>query len=163
MSRRTIRGVYLLIENRDGKDPKTMTEQILAIYPILPGQKVNSDFEIAPHTSNATPHDNNNLQPEQNAAEQSSGDGNDLIDFGDSAPNAKAVTANQNISSQHRTRSVSLMDDDQHINAMNDKMGNMNLMGPMQTPGNPSTGTPRPLERTDTETSEVDSFFDAEG
>ena len=163
MSRRIVREVYLLIENRDGKNPKTMIEQILAITPILPGQRANSDFEIPPHTSNTTSHHSNDPQPEPKAAAQSSGDGNDLIDFGDSTPNAKAVTANQNISSQHRTRSVSLMDDDRHINAMNDKMGNMNLMGPMQTPGNPSTGKYRPLERTDTETSEVDSFFDAEG
>ncbi|KAF7509800.1 hypothetical protein GJ744_007495 [Endocarpon pusillum] len=154
---------WILNATIDGKDPKTMTEQILAITPILPGQKVDSAFDIPPHTPNATPNHNNNLQPEQNAAAPPSGDGNDLIDFGDSASNAKVVTANQNISSQHRARSVSLMDDDRHINAMNDKMGNMNLMGPMQASGNPSTGEHQPLERTDTETSEVDSFFDAEG
>lgn len=153
----------MLTKNRDGKDPKTLTEQILAITPILPGQKVKSDFEIPPHTSSTTSHSGNDLQKEQTANAQPYGGGNDLIDFGDLAPNAKAVTANQNISSQHRTRSVSLMDDDRHINAMNDKMGNMNLMGSMQTSGHPSTGKDRPLERTDTETSEVDSFFDAEG
>ncbi len=163
MSRRTIREVHLLIKNRDGKDPKTLTEQILAITPILPGQKVKSDFEIPPHTPSTKSHHGNDLQQEQTGAAQMYGGGNDLIDFGDPAPNTKAVGASQNNSSQHRARSVSLMDDDRHINAMNNKMENMNLMGSMQTSEQPFTGKDRPLARTDTETSEVDSFFDAEG
>lgn len=153
----------MLIENRDGRDPKEMTEQILAIAPILPGQKVNHDFEIPPHAPSAPTPTETDWQHNQKATAPPPGDGNDLIDFGGSAPNAKAVIANQNVPYQHRTRSMSLMDDDQHINAMNDKMGNVNLMGPMQTSATPSAGKGQPLERTDTQTSEVDSFFDAEG
>ncbi len=163
MSRRTIRKVLLLIKNRDGKDPKALTEQILAIAPILPGQKVKSDFEIPPHASSTTLHHGNDLQQGQTGAAPSYGGGNDLMDFGDPASNVKAVAANQNNPSQPRTRSVSLMDDDRHLNAMNDKMENMNLMGSLQASGQPSPGKQRPLARTDTETSEVDAFFDAEG
>lgn len=57
----------------DASDPKTLTEQILAIYPILPGQKSGA-AQLPPrqHTDEAPP-----LQPRNN----------DLIDFGqDSTP-----------------------------------------------------------------------------
>lgn len=156
-------GSHLLIAYRDAKDPKGMTEQILAIAPILPGQKVNSDFEIPPRAPNTTTHLEKTPQQNQGTPAPASGGGNDLIDFGAQAPNATAVAANQNVPSQHRTRSVSLMDDDRHINAMNNQMGKMKLMAPTQTPATTSTGNGKPLERTDTQTSEVDAFFDAEG
>jgi hypothetical protein len=54
------------------------------------------------------------------------------------------------------------MDDDHHINAMNDKIGHMKLMEPTKTSAPPPTGNEKPLERTDTQTSEVDAFFDAQ-
>ncbi len=153
----------MLMENRDAKDPSEMTKQILAIAPILPGQKVNRDFDIPPHVTTSPTHNENNGQQTQQATTPASSGGNDLIDFGASAPNVKAVAAKQNVVSQYRARSVSLMDDDRHGSAMNDKMGSMKLMEPTKTPAPPTNGEERPLERTDTQTSEVDAFFDAEG
>lgn len=50
-----------------------------------------------------------------------------------------------------------LMDSDHGISGMNDQMKDMRLQQPM-TPG-----TGKPLKRTDTETSEVDEFVDAQG
>lgn len=49
------------------------------------------------------------------------------------------------------------MDSDHGISGMNDQMKDMRLQQPM-TPG-----TGKPLKRTDTETSEVDEFVDAQG
>jgi hypothetical protein len=51
--------------------------------------------------------------------------------------------------------SNNLMDNDNDASGMNDQMKNMHLQQPM-TPS-----TVKPLQRTDTETSEVDEFVDA--
>ena len=139
-----------------------MAEQILAISPILPGQKANPEFDIPPRSSTSPPPNEHDRQQNRKPVAPSVSDGNDLIDFGDPAANEKAVSANRDILSDHRNRSASLMDDDQHINAMNDRMGNMKLMEPTKAPASPSTGMEKPLQRTDTQTSEVDAFFDAE-
>jgi hypothetical protein len=153
----------VLTEDREAKDPKGMTEQILAIAPILPGQKGKPGFDIPPHAPNPPTLNNSNRQQNAKAEPPPSGDGNDLIDFGEPGSNEKAVIANKSIPSQNRNRSISLMDDDHHIYAMNDKMGHMKLMDPTNTPKLPPVDNQKPLERTDTQTSEVDTFFDAQG
>jgi hypothetical protein len=165
----------LLTTDRDAKDPRGQTEQILAIAPILPGQKVNPEYNIPPHAP-SSPIQNNgdHHQRQQKSSAPPSIREDDLIDFGDSHSNANAnaVSANQRTtSSPNRKRSVSLMDDDRHINAMNDKMAGMQIVNPnkpqqqpvLKTPAPPPQGKEQPLERTDTQTSEVDAFFDAEG
>lgn len=139
-----------------------MMEQILAISPILPGQKVNHDYDIPPHSSNPSKHIDNDRQQNPNPSAPVTGNENDLIDFGFPAANEKAVSANKKTRPEQRDRSASLMDDDQHINAMNDRMGNMKLMEPTRTPASPVAGKKNPLKRTDTQTSGVDAFFDAE-
>lgn len=144
-----------------------MAEQILAIAPILPGQKSNSGFDIPPHASSTQASIEKSRQPNQNAPVQAYDGANDLIDFEGPTPipppKVKAFASNQNNPSQHRTRSVSLMDDDHYVNAMNDQMGHMRLMEPTKTPAKTIAGKNKPLERADTQTSEVDAFFDAEG
>lgn len=151
----------------DATDPKVMTRQILAIAPILPGQKGNSDYKIPPRatsaTTNTTNVDHHRPQNDQEAFPGMAGGENDLIDLGYSAPSARADAGNSNTQAPHRTRSVSLMDDDRHVYAMNDRMGKMNLMEPTKSPALPAPETEQPLKRTDTQTSEVDAFFDAEG
>jgi hypothetical protein len=139
-----------------------MSEQVLAISPILPGQKENPKFDIPPHSSTSPPQNENDRRQNRKHSAPPAGNENDLIDFGYPAANDKAVSTNKNIPSEHRNRSASLMDDDQHINAMNDKMGNMKLMEPSKTPASPPAKNEKPLKRTDTQTSEVDAFFDAE-
>ncbi len=139
-----------------------MTEQILAICPILPGQKVNHEYDIPPHSSTSPKQIGNDRQPNPKPVAPTAGNENDLIDFGYPAANEKAVAANTKNHSAHRERSASLMDDDQHINAMNDKMGDVRLMEPTRTPASPAAGKKNPLQRMDTQTSEVDAFFDAE-
>jgi hypothetical protein len=51
---------------------------------------------------------------------------------------------------------MGLMDDDQHDEMMNDKLKDLKLHEPI-TPSEQ-----KPLQRTDTGTSDVDAFFDAE-
>jgi hypothetical protein len=140
-----------------------MIEQILAIAPILPGQKVNSAFDIPPRAATSPTDQESEARQNPKASMVQSDGGNDLIDFGHSASNEKAVQKNQQISSQQRKRSVSLMDDDRPFNTMNSNMGNMRIMEPTRTPAKSPTGKEEPLKRTDTQTSEVDAFFDAEG
>lgn len=139
-----------------------MTEQILAISPILPGQKVNHEYDIPPHSPSASKQLGHDPQPSPHPSAPTAGPENDLIDFGYPSANEKAVSANKQNQAGHRDRSASLMDDDQHVNAMNDKMGNMRLMEPTRTPASPPADKKNPLQRTDTQTSEVDAFFDAE-
>lgn len=145
----------------DAKEPKAMAEQILAIVPILPGQRVDPGFQIPPHASSTRTSTGKRPQPNQNAPVPTSDGADDLIDFGAPAPSVHAAATNQN-NAQHRTRSVSLMDDDHHVNAMNYKMGNMRLMEPTKSPTKAAPRQEKPLERADTQTSEVDAFFDAE-
>ena len=139
-----------------------MTDRILAIAPILPGQKAKPEFEIPPHSSSSTTHNENNRQQNQQPSALPMSQANDLIDFGYPDTTEKAAPANKNTPPEPRNRSTSLMDDDQYINAMNDRMGNMKLMEPTKTPASPPTGKENPLKRTDTQTSEVDAFFDAQ-
>ena len=52
------------------------------------------------------------------------------------------------------------MDDDSHVDLMNEKMKSTNMHEPMAPAVGPQGD--KPLKRTDTDTSEVDNFFDAE-
>lgn len=61
-----------------------------------------------------------------------------------------------NIQQKQQPAAKGLMDDDQHIDMMNDNMKGLNMHEPITPSGQ------KPLKRTDTETSEVDAFFDAE-
>lgn len=139
-----------------------MTEQILAIAPILPGQKAKAEYDIPPHTQNSSTRNEVHQQPpNQKLSAPASGGGDDLIDFGDSIPSTKPVVADKAMPVQHRTRSISLMDDDRPMNAMRDKMAAVNLGEPVHQLATVSNGKEPPLKRIDTQTSEVDAFFDA--
>lgn len=79
-----------------------------------------------------------------------------MIDFGsDSRPPSVPPPTN---SVQHKQppAAMGLMDDDQHVDMMNDNMKELKMHEPL-TPSEQ-----KPLTRTDTDTSEVDAFFDAE-
>ncbi|KAL0938971.1 oxysterol binding protein [Colletotrichum truncatum] len=67
----------------DGPTPEKQTEQILAIYPIVKGQKAPSANVIPPH--HATAAEKPALQPQAGA--------NDLIDFGDDQDNTPPAPA----------------------------------------------------------------------
>ena len=181
-----------LRDHRDGKDPKELTEQILAVAPILPGQKASPErYPIPPHPSSVSKgsDENNGVSSTEVASTQppQPKTNNDLIDFSVSNENIKAVNASEKQNSTSRpaeitrTRSISLMDDDAgHMADMSSKMGQMGLMEPIKSPSSFVSATspkplgsathqgkaqqrPDPVERFDTETSEVDAFFDAEG
>jgi hypothetical protein len=79
-----------------------------------------------------------------------------LIDFGfDSRPPSVPPPVN-NAQQKPAPAPMGLMDDDQHDEMMNDKLKGLKLHEPI-TPSEQ-----KPLHRTDTDTSEVDAFFDAE-
>lgn len=72
----------VLTQSSDGKTPEETTQQILSIAPIIPGQKPTEESALSEN------------QPQQaSQPTQSSGNTNDLIDFGGShAPAAAAGT-----------------------------------------------------------------------
>ena len=81
-----------------------------------------------------------------------------LIDFGsDSRPPSVPPLVNHVQQKQKQPPApTGLMDDDQHDEMMNDKLKDLKLHEPI-TPSEH-----KPLQRMDTETSEMDAFFDAE-
>ena len=70
---------------RDGTTPEKQAAQIMAIYPIIKGQKFNQQNVIPPRAS---------LEVNELAKEPHSNDGN-LIDFGDSEPTPQPPVAKQ--------------------------------------------------------------------
>jgi hypothetical protein len=134
------------------KDPKVITEQILAIAPILPGQTSDKKFNIPPQQNNCE----NLLQPPpQPPPQKPTGMGN-LIDFGSDSRPPSVTPPTNDIQQRQQPAAMGLMDDDLHVNLMNEKMKDMKMHEPI-TPGGPN-----PLKRMDTDTNEVDAFFDAE-
>lgn len=145
-----------MIPHRDATEPKAIAEQILAIAPIVPGQRS--------HPKNNTPVQNhytgNDTQAQPPAIQKLAGNGN-LIDFGG---DSRSSTPTNNIPQQQKPRAqqaTGLMDDDSHVDMMNQKMKDMNMHEPMTAATGGYQGD-RPLQRTDTETSDVDVFVDAE-
>jgi hypothetical protein len=139
-----------MIHHRDARDPKAITEQILAIAPILPGQARDRKYDIPPHNKNPE-NPTQALPPPQKATMTAN-----LIDFGsDSRPPSVPPLAN-NVQQRQPPAPTGLMDDDQHDEMMNDKLKDLRLHEPI-TPSEQ-----KPLQRTDTDTSEMDAFFDAE-
>lgn len=127
---------YILNSRIDGKTPEEMTKQILAVAPILPGQKSQAAFEIPqepPHRK-STP-----LAPPQHATAPN----DNLIDF-DDPPEAK---------------------NDAPVNQISHKMAGIGLQEPLlpTSKSSASDAQGNPIKRTDSTTSEVDAFFDARG
>jgi hypothetical protein len=137
---------------RDGKDPKAITEQILAIAPILPGQTLDHKFNIPLHNKNP---ENPKQAPPQPPPQKTSEAAN-LIDFGSDSRPPSAPPPTNNFLPQQPPAAMGLMDDDQHVDLMNDNLKDMKIHEPLTPSGQ------KPLTRTDTDTSEVDAFFDAE-
>lgn len=141
---------------RDARTPKELVNRILSIAPILPGQGELPDRHPHHH-----PQPNAESKP---PADQTSSHRNtthltdNLIDF-DSRPPSTAPPQTTTKSTQQTKKSASanLMDDDDDISHMNNTMSKMNMHEVMVPDGK------KPLERSDTETSEVDVFVDAEG
>lgn len=138
---------------RNGNTPEQITNQILAIAPIVPGQKLSHESK-QPTSAPAN-------QPQRNApppaparapapAPFHGGGGNDLIDFG-GGPTAPAP--GQHVIQQPVGGYRGLMDDDHHFNHANaSKGGLLNALSPDGS---------YPIRRTDTHTNEVDEFVDA--
>ncbi|KAL1848599.1 Oxysterol-binding protein OBPa [Paecilomyces lecythidis] len=121
----------------DPHNPELAVKQILAIAPILPGQKVSREFEIPPRSA---------------GKEKAAGGSDNLIDFADenSAPGPGGLSQGQNVTSQG-----GLIDTQDH-GASNSGSG---LMEPLQPSQSQQPG--HPLRRLDTNTKEVDEFVDA--
>ncbi|KAI8224665.1 Oxysterol-binding protein-like protein OBPa [Colletotrichum sp. SAR 10_96] len=128
----------------DGATPEKQTEQILAIYPILPGQKATAANTIPPHRPSATEAPAAPAQPAKN----------DLIDFGDdsSTPTAPAPAV-QPPTGAHATRS-----DSKDIQGMLNKTGHQAGEGPLMDFTSDMKKAVPPLKRADTS---EDSFHDA--
>ncbi|KAJ0313644.1 hypothetical protein COL516b_000584 [Colletotrichum fioriniae] len=84
---------WIINAHIDHTSPEKQTEQILAIYPILPGQKPSTTNAIPPHKPSTT---REAPAPAPAPVAQQHVGGNDLIDFGDAPatiPTAPTATA----------------------------------------------------------------------
>lgn len=175
--------------NSDGRaDPKTVIDTIFSIAPILPGQQRQSAQSSQPSQSSQPPQATQSkpqppppqLQPQhtpvQSKPQQSLLDldetskpdpiaGNPLHPTSNpkqiipqeannlqATPVHQATTTAAPIGNAPKT-SPTLMDDQ-----LNNQMSNMTMQ-----PLTPTAGRDRPIKRTDTETSDVEVFVDAEG
>ncbi|KAJ9616559.1 Oxysterol-binding protein OBPa [Cladophialophora chaetospira] len=146
---------WIINTNLDPKaSPKELVDKILSIAPIIPGQVATEQDNKQQSRSNTASQppapqlEHNNLQVSGN-----------LIDF-DSRPPSTAppehppTQSKSNQPQPTHQRTASLMDDDDHLNA---PMSKLNMHEAMKPEGQ------KPLKRTDTETSELEVFVDAEG
>jgi hypothetical protein len=122
----------------DYKDIEKAHKQILAIAPVIPGQKAYTELH--------TPTDQPTISSTSSKSNVQS-HGGDLIDFGDDMPStAGAAAAKPAHGSSH------------------DLLGNettSGLMAPLQ-PGSQTSHDPQPVKRVDSTTDDVDVFVDAE-
>jgi hypothetical protein len=163
--------------------------RILSIAPILPGQKSAPEPESKHHPAKATEdapatEEAKSTAPAPTHLSVNAHQDDNLIDF-DSRPPSVAPpepatkaepiagnplhpTSNPQPTPVHQSttlnapignppKTANLMDDDDHFSDMNNQVSNLSLQQPMVPQGR------GPLQRTDTETSDVDVFVDAEG
>lgn len=163
--------------------------RILSIAPILPGQKNAAEHESKHHPTKDTQNEPATTEVKSTAPAPTHLSANahqddNLIDF-DSRPPSVAPperaskvdpiagnplhpTSNPQPTPVHQSttlnapignppKTANLMDDDDEFSGMNNRVSNLSLQQPMVPQGR------GPLQRTDTETSEVDVFVDAEG
>lgn len=87
---------WIINHKIDGSTPEKITEQVMNIYPIIPGQKVSERNFIPPRMSSSSARDVLTAgKPAATAASNDNGGGADLIDFGqdDDVPEPAAVPA----------------------------------------------------------------------
>lgn len=134
---------------RDSKDPQKALKQILAIAPILPGQKESTEFEIPPQTKQeSTP---------PKASE-------DLIDFGEAS--APAPAAQTTPKATAAAPSSSLLDDDVTAGVKNIDLDShrktMEKLAPDSTTHVGTDVSKDAIMRKDSQTDDLDEFVDAE-
>lgn len=156
---------WIINADINATDPKAIADQILAIAPVLPGQKAGKPPSQQDSTAPLVDSTVSAPAPPAPQGTQS----NNLLDFdspsGNSeskpvAPSPAALASNPMHPTSHPQApaplaSNNLMDNDHDLSGMNDQMKDMRLQQPMM----PDAG--KPLKRADTETSEVDEFVDA--
>jgi len=83
-----------LIFYSDGTTPQKQAEQILAVTPILRGQKSNEKNPIPPPHTRSESYTSNHAAPASENQQPQPSQGNDLIDFGqsDGTPSTNAAT-----------------------------------------------------------------------
>ncbi|KAL9115965.1 MAG: hypothetical protein Q9227_000333 [Pyrenula ochraceoflavens] len=148
----------------DGKSPSDQVKQILSIAPILPGQKSDIKFEIPPHA--ASRHNSTTSMPPSasNITASPTAVTGSLIDFDEPSAVQNAHLTQQSVPTGMPPRSNSqgaggLLDDSTgDMKAVNQQLGSMNLLEPMK----PSNSGGTPLQKTKTNESEAEQFFDAE-
>ena len=80
-----------------------------------------------------------------------------LIDFSDDSRPPSTVPP-KTVAQNQITAATGLMDDDSHLDLMNEKMKDLKMHEPIQPAGH----TENPLKRADTGDGEVEAFYDAE-
>ncbi|KAI5867071.1 Oxysterol-binding protein [Durotheca rogersii] len=143
---------WIINAHIDGPTPHKQAEQIMAIYPILPGQ-VTSDFNMIPHSPSAShPHPAQDLPL--------SGSQGDLIDFGqneDTVAGAEPQAKSNGNASTDTSSALQPTSHGQESNSLIDFTSDMKKSLP------PTQLRPSPEIRRGETAESRERFFDAEG
>ncbi|KAH8602681.1 hypothetical protein B0O99DRAFT_697133 [Bisporella sp. PMI_857] len=165
---------WILNANIDGTTPEEITKQILAVTPILPGQKVNKTNEIPPPYTHIEPAPAAALPSASSTNPPPQTPEDDLIDFGQ---NDATPTASHPPPPSHFPSDLKLAQTENNGQQQKDLEKNLretSISPPPRNPGladfhedlrkdMPPIGQPVPLIREDTDTNSLDEFLDAEG
>ncbi|KAK1985347.1 oxysterol-binding protein [Colletotrichum cereale] len=148
----------------DSTTPEGQTEQILAIYPILPGQKASAttaDPLHRPSTAEATAPASQDPAAKAPVVQQQDG-GNELIDFGDTPATASAAATSSVLIAEPSTGAPSVAQEQRSgskdIESMLNKTGSKPAGGPLMDFTADLKRNVPPLKRADTS---EESFYDA--
>ena len=168
--------------NSDGPTPEKQTEQILAITPILRGQKPSEKNPIPPphqpsepHASTLPPSTATPIPPSQSQPQTQRSEQSDLIDFGqhDGASNPSPKTgpheppdllaAQTQNGGQQQKDLEAVLRATSNVPDVEDQGGSLNDFHEDIKRDLPVMGKGFGLTRHDTETGDSDEFVDAEG
>jgi oxysterol-binding protein-related protein 8 len=161
---------HLLTSNSNGTTPQQIAEQILAITPILPGQKSNEKNPIPPQRQ-AQPAQANHTLPAPAAAPQPQAQApqDDLIDFGQH--DGATATLQQPLIPAD-LKAAQTQNNGQQQKDLEDTLRSTSTSPPPEKGGlidfhddlkSNLPGEQHTLKRQDTDTQSLDEFVDAEG
>ncbi|KAK2789282.1 hypothetical protein FQN51_002731 [Onygenales sp. PD_10] len=147
---------WILNANIDSHDPQLAAQQILAVTPIIPGQKLPHQFEIPPHPS--TQH-----KKQTASSSEKHSRGESLLDLDD----CDTPTREENKATKPRAAAppMDLLSGDGQDDHFEIRTDDNNPTSNVTQPPKPTTSStqPRTMSRRHSNSSDQDEFVDAEG